>query len=553
VRALLAMQFKSRWWVYVVGILGVLCTNTCEVLVPKFVQYFVDFISKKQTPSFLQSISSQKEIGFYLLGGFFLSIFFLALSRVVWRLFLGQETHYSTASMKSAIFDRARFLPLGRISTDLNPGHLMNISASDVTRARYVFGWLLVGSADVLFLGLLSIGFMANLDFSLSLICLFYIPFLPFALKNLAKLEEKYHKESQQELSILNDASNQSVASIRLQKLTGSYSYWQKHLALLSESFRSKKLKVIIVSLKLFLINSALPLLSFTMLMIFGLPKVISGQMSIGEFIAFQSYLLIIQAPLMELGTIISEWQQCLGSLKRICSVLQEKEVNNLRKNGDKVKSSPAVYSVKNLSFSYPGTQQKILSNLSFEVKKGQRLGIHGPIGSGKSTLLQIMSGHILNSSGEIYFNGNNPQNLDHRDFKKHMRSVPQKSFLFADTLRNNLSMGTSYSDQELWRVLDIVEIKSEVEKMHNKLDTLLGEWGVNLSGGQKQRVCLARALLNAPKVLLLDDCLSAVDTLKEEQILNNLEKHFKNETLIWVAHRKSTLRLCSEFLELSA
>ena len=131
------------------------------------------------------------------------------------------------------------------------------------------------------------------------------------------------------------------------------------------------------------------------------------------------------------------------------------------------------------------------------------------------------------------------------------MSYVHQKPFLFADSIRNNIAIDTEYSDEQIWEFLDLAGLKSDIEGFDDQLDTPLGEWGINLSGGQKQRLTLARALARKPSLLFLDDCLSAVDTVTEEQILKNLDQQLKDTTLIWVAHRESTLKYCNKFLKL--
>ncbi|MBF0298587.1 MAG: ABC transporter ATP-binding protein [Oligoflexia bacterium] len=153
---------------------------------------------------------------------------------------------------------------------------------------------------------------------------------------------------------------------------------------------------------------------------------------------------------------------------------------------------------------------------------------------------------------GEVYFYGRPLREYSHATLREYMAIVPQKPFLFADTIKNNLLMGRQKCDEEIWHYLKIAGLEKDVLAMPDGIDTSLGEWGINLSGGQKQRLTLARALISAPKLLFLDDCLSAVDTVTEEQILRYLNEELKDTTLIWVAHRSSTLKYCNEILDLS-
>ena len=174
-----------------------------------------------------------------------------------------------------------------------------------------------------------------------------------------------------------------------------------------------------------------------------------------------------------------------------------------------------------------------------------------GPTGTGKSTLLHILLGLKTQYLGEALFLGKSVKTYEHTPLRQHLTMVSQDPFVFADTIRNNIQGGGHKSDEDIWAILDLVSLKEEVENFPDHLDTPLGEWGLNLSGGQKQRLTMARAFIREPSFLFLDDCLSSVDTLTEEKILENMATYLKDKTVIWVSHRKSTLRLCDRILEL--
>jgi len=162
------------------------------------------------------------------------------------------------------------------------------------------------------------------------------------------------------------------------------------------------------------------------------------------------------------------------------------------------------------------------------------------------------MAGLEQNFRGEVLFSGEDIKSYSHVSLRDNIKLVNQKNFLFSDTVRNNISLNQKLTDEELWHYLDVAGVATDVRTFSNGLDTALGEWGVNLSGGQKQRLTLARALAAKPKVLFLDDCLSAVDTVTERKILSSLDKELKGKSVIWVAHRESTLKYCDKILELS-
>ena len=272
--------------------------------------------------------------------------------------------------------------------------------------------------------------------------------------------------------------------------------------------------------------------------------------MSIGDFVAMQGLIVLLQDPLGELGFIISEWRKGFTSLDRLNKIYVNEKDHALLKSGKELIKEENILSVKKLSFSYDGGKE-IIKDLSFSMGQGDRLGIKGPIGAGKSTLVKLLAGFERDHRGEIKFHGKNYDEYSHVDLRRGITLVPQKPFLFAGPIRQNVGMDKKLSDTQIWHYLELADLKKDVEGFKDGLDTELGEWGINLSGGQKQRLTLARALARKPEFLLLDDCLSAVDTVTEEKILKNLDRELKDSSLIWVAHRDSTLKYCNKILDL--
>jgi ATP-binding cassette subfamily B protein len=230
-----------------------------------------------------------------------------------------------------------------------------------------------------------------------------------------------------------------------------------------------------------------------------------------------------------------------------------EKDKNLLKMANDQVLNFKApVIEIKNLSLSYQNSR-KVIKDFNITLNAGERLGIKGPIGSGKSSLLNILMRNLdeyEKLSGEVKLWGKSIEDFSPRELTALVAMVPQRPFLFADTLRNNLTLDLNIQDEKVWKILELVELKEDVSQFPLGINTQLGEWGINLSGGQKQRLSLARAVARDPKLLLLDDCLSAVDTKTEEKILQNLNNYFKETALVWVAHRDSTLKYCKQRLE---
>ncbi|MEO5667870.1 MAG: ABC transporter ATP-binding protein, partial [Bdellovibrionota bacterium] len=471
---------------------------------------------------------------------------------VGWRVYLAQQAHHVGAVMKSLVWDRSRFLPKIKLERDLRPGDLMNIATGDVNSARFPYSFTLVMVADMIWLFALTLTAMFFISAKLTLWTLILLPALPFVLHKLSVLEGKQHDSAQESLSDLSDLSAQAVSTVRLQRLTQTSAYWKARLFKSSHEYMMKRQSVIFTGLRFIPITGLTPILSYIVLLVIGIKEVLSGHLTVGSFVAMQSYIFLIQVPLIELGETVAEWQRGFTSLRRIAKIYQEPEAPRLRSGGLPVTSSEGpILEVKNLGYSLSESKIKIIDKLSLKLAPHERLGILGPVGSGKSTLISILAGFENDFEGQVLLHGQEIRLLEHAGLRKRIGIVPQKAFLFADTIRNNINLDMSLSDDEIWHFLKLSAVDEDVRSFTHGLDTRIGEWGVTLSGGQKQRLTLARALARKPEILLLDDCLSAIDTVTEERILQALDRELADTTLIWVAHRRSTLKYCDQILEM--
>lgn len=532
-------HLRQRKGLYAIGCFSVAITNLADIMVPKSIQWIIDH--------FVQT-STMYMTGFWVLLGTYVGQF---IARFVWRITLARETHLTEAQMKSLLWDRIRFLPEKVLQQRLTVGELMNVGAGDLRTARFVFGFTLVGTTDFLFLLIFALIAMFLIDVELSLAALAVMPLVPFAINRLAKLEHKFHTEAQERLSDLTDASSQAVSTIRLQRVSQTGIYWTQKLLESARRYQGSRFRVLKNEISFIPNTGIAPLVSYAVLLFYGAQKVFSGELTIGAFVAMQSFIFIVQGPLIELGYVISEWQRGFASLRRYLEVLNENEEPLLRRGGEVLTPRPEVFSVQSLTFAHDGAAHPLIRDLNLELKQGERLGIMGPVGSGKTTLIRILAGFNRDYQGSVRIFGTEIKQAEHHSLRKTLACVPQKAFLFADTLRNNVQLELELTDEELWHYLELAGLADDVRKFPNGLDTALGEWGINLSGGQKQRLTIARALASKASVLLFDDCLSAVDTVTEDKILRNLDLHFKDQTLVWVAHRRSTLKYCTKIIEM--
>lgn len=541
---------RRNWLVYTVGMVTMFLTNAMQVLSTRSLGWVVDFFLKKSVPTWVKLDSPEKV--FYLLFGIVLgSRILLIVGRVGWRLTLARQTHRSAGMMKKRLWDKVRFFPRKELDTTYSKGVLMNISTSDVGMARFIFGFTLVGFSDVVFLGIITLFALFSIEWKITLASLIVLVFVPLIVKKLSDVEGQRFDEAQDKLSEFNDLSSQVVSSIRLQRLTQTGPYWEKRLASSAENYRQKHIFAVFTSLRYIPVMGAASVLTYLIIFGIGIVAVLKDHISVGDFVAMQSLIFLLEQPLMGLGFVVSDIRKAFTSLQRLHEVYEAKQDVGLISEGQSPLAQEKIIEASQLSFSYENSDQKILNNFNISISQKERLGIMGPIGAGKSTLLQILSGLERNVEGKVLFCGKPFSEYSHHELRQFVAIVPQKPFLFADNIRNNLCLERTFTDEELWHFLEVAGLKSDVEGFPHKLDTQLGEWGINLSGGQKQRMTLARAIARKPQVLFLDDCLSAVDTVTEEKILRAMDQELKDTTLIWVAHRKSTLKYCHRIIEL--
>ena len=545
--------FRRHWLVYLGGALAMLASTGAQALVPRIVQWCVDVVSGGPIPQFLSAAGGAAGAWRSLLLLFVVVLLVEAVGRRYWRLTLGQETHRMAGRLKQGLWDRIRFLPRARLSGDLSPGVLMNVAAGDVGTARLIFGWTLIGLLDTGFLLTFAVVSMVLIDPMVTLAALGALAVLPAAARRTARTQASLHSVAQEDLGRLNELITQVVSTIRLHRLSRSGPRWTRRLGEVAEEYRRRRLEVVSSFLRLLLLISVPIVMSYGIVFLLGIPRVLRGEMTVGEFVALQGYILLLQPPLMELGFVSAEWQRGVASLGRIRDVLLAPVEAELRPAGGRcaLVSGAPLWEIRNLTWCPPNGGGPVLDRLSFTLQRGEWLGVRGPVGSGKSTLIQILAGLEHRFTGEVRLGGRPIQEWPPEEVRRMVALVEQRPFLFADTVRANVALNQRLTDEDLWSLLSAVGLADEIRALPRRLDTQLGEWGINLSGGQKQRLTIARALARRAPVLLLDDCLSAVDTVTEEGILSRLQTVSAGVTVVWTAHRPSTLRRCTHQLEL--
>jgi ATP-binding cassette subfamily B protein len=549
---------------YLFGTVAMGIVSASEAAMPKFIQWTIDTLTPgsqltKQIPRLFARPTPEATLNMLVLG-FLATLVIGWFGRLSWRQTLARRTHVEGYFYKNRFWNALRHQPLNFFHT-YPLGDLMNRGTSDINRVRAIHGFSLVMTYDVIFFTTLSAIGMFFIDVQLTLLTFLVVPFLPRTMNKINRLEYSLHLRAQRKLSKLSDVIVQTLSTIRLQRATASEDLWQQSMQREAESYAQKRIVMLRTGWKIYPLSAVPVLAAYLLLLTLGVYKISTGTLTIGGFVAFQSYVLLLQGPLSELGEVLAEWQTGFASFARVVEILNlkvtprhNKEATGTEKSAPHptwAASGESLIDIQNLSLKYPGAALSALKEVSLKIKAGEKIGITGPIGAGKSTLLGVLAGISTGYEGTVKIKDQLLPDFSNEERTGLITVIPQKSFLFAGSIRDNLVLDAAYTDDMLWDALTSVQLADDVRLMPAGLDSWIGEGGLNLSGGQKQRLAIARALLRKTDIILLDDCLSAVDAVTEEKILRAFETHFARQTVIWVAHRKSTLALCSRIIHM--
>ncbi len=430
-------------------------------------------------------------------------------------------------------------------------GDLMNRISEDVGRVRMYVGPAVMYTINTFIRFSVVIFYMYRVSPKLTFITLLPLPILSYFIFKLSSEINKKSTEFQKNLSVLSSFSQEFFSGVRVIKSYSIENYKQDDFSNLAMESNEKSLKL--AKTQAFFGPLMLLLIGISNLLIISIGgfMYINGSITnIGVIAKFILYINMLVWPVASLGWVSSLVQEAEASQKRINEFLKiEPDIKN--ETSTKMQFEGEI-TFKNVSLIYEDTNIKALDNISFEVKKGETLAIIGRTGSGKSTILSLISRLHDPTSGDVIIDGIALPKANLESLRSSIGVVPQDAFLFSDTIKNNIKFGKeNATDDEVIQVAKYADVHENIMNFKDKYDTILGERGITLSGGQKQRVSIARALIKNPEILLLDDCLSAVDTETEEAILNNLEIVCKNKTTIIVSHRVSSAKNANKIIVL--
>ncbi len=421
-------------------------------------------------------------------------------------------------------------------------GDLMNRISEDVSRVRMYLGPALMYTINIFILFYLVISKMLSISTILTLYVLTPLPILAILVYFVSSNINKRSEQVQNQLSITTTISQESFSGIKIIKAFGNEMNIWKSFLNSCKSYTQKQIQLVKIEAFFYPLIITMIGMSTIFTVYIGGIESFKGNITTGNIAEFIIYVNMLAWPVTSVGWITSIVQRAAASQERINNFLfLEPEIKNNTTNITKISGD---INFKNISLTYDDTNIKALDNISFSIKDGSTLGIFGKTGSGKSTIANLICRLIESNEGSIMFEKNNIQDLNLFQLRSQIGYVPQDGYLFSGTIKENIAFGSNYINEEkIIMAARKAEILEEIESFSDKFNTIVGERGVKLSGGQRQRLAIARTFYKKPELFIFDDCLSAIDTTKEQKILKNLNIESNEKTTIIISHRISTLK----------
>lgn len=546
--------YKYRWRL-LPGVLFVIISNLFAVLPAQVIRIAFDLVNENIALFRLLNGFNRQELISKIFGQsllfFGVIVLILALIRGLFLFFMRQTiilmSRHIEYDLKNEIYLHYQKLSMAFYRRN-NTGDLMNRVTEDVSRVRMYLGPGIMYTINTIVLFILVIVSMFNVNTRLTVFSLLPLPILAITIYYVHSMINHRSEKIQEQLSSLSSFVQETFSGIRVIKAYVREDDIRRKFNVESENYKSHSMSLVQIQALFYPIMLLLVGLSTIITVYIGGVEVMNGNISSGNIAEFIVYVNQLTFPVMSLGWVTSLIQRAAASQKRINEFLNTNpEINSV--SGEKTDLQGNI-TFKNVSFKYPDTGIQAIKNISFEVKNGEFLAIIGRTGSGKSTIANLLMRMYDADNGQILLDGKPIGRLDIQHFRQQIGFVPQEVFLFSETIYNNIAFGmTEAQPGKVEMAAKNAAVFENIMEFDKGFQTLIGERGITLSGGQKQRLSIARAIIKEPQILIFDDCLSAVDTRTEEEILGNLSNLMKNKTSILIAHRVSTIKNADRIL----
>jgi ATP-binding cassette subfamily B multidrug efflux pump len=536
---------------FILGLICVVLSSTFQLLSPWVLRFAIDDLTI--------GVTTQKLVTYagLLLGVACIRAVFQFLMR---RILIGasREIEYD---IRNAFFSRLQQMPLGYYQAR-RTGDLMSRATNDLNAVRMMIGPAVMYSAGTILVFAVAIVLMISIDARLTLIALIPMPLVSISVKYFGSAIHKRFEAIQAQLADLSAVVQEALAGVRVVRAYNQERYEIGRFSAANDEYIRRNR--VLIRLQGMFYPSMTLFLGFGALLVLwvGSREVIHGRITLGDFVAFNSYLVMLSWPMIAFGWVTNMLQRGMASWKRMLEIMDavpDIDDSHVTEPGRVVPLTGAI-EIRHLTFTYPGADRPVLDDVSLRIERGQTVAFVGATGSGKSTLISLLPRLHEPPAATVFMDGVDVREIPLERLRGAIGFVPQEPFLFSDTIAENMAFGVQHAGPiepdpgprtpdhgsrptSLHDVAAIARLDKDVESFPKGYDTAVGERGITLSGGQKQRTALARAVMVDPRVLILDDALSAVDTYTEEEILTRLKDVMRQRTSIIVAHRVSTVR----------
>jgi ATP-binding cassette, subfamily B, multidrug efflux pump len=526
---------KILFW----GLLTVIGSNIFTVVQPMFLGKAVDELKHGiETRTLVSSdllVWAGLIVGFSLVAGFFT---FLTRQTII---VISRHIEFDLRNDFLAHLQKLSYSYFQNTPT----GDLMAHATNDISSVRNVVGPGIMYPSDTLMTLTFVLIMMFMNDWQLTLLTLIPMPLVSFAVYRLGKLINKKFTERQEQFSALTTRAQETLSGVRVVRAYVREEYEEKRFHALSWDYLKKNLVLAQVQSIMWPLMFVLVGLSLVIAIYGGGLKVIEGRMTIGTLTAFTAYLTMLIWPMIAFGWVTNLLQQGAASMGRLATILEtEPEIRNTESTDQAINDIQGSIEFRNVSFTHKSTTKPTLKNINLSIKTGMTVAVVGYTGTGKSTLVNLIPRLYDITDGRLLIDGYDIRSIPLEVLRSNIGFVPQETFLFSETIAENIRYGVDHtSEEDMKASSEISQISQDILEFPKQYETTIGERGITLSGGQKQRTSIARALMREPKILILDDALSAVDTYTEERILHRLHEYMKGRTSIIISHRISTVK----------
>ncbi|WP_353462172.1 ABC transporter ATP-binding protein [Mammaliicoccus sciuri] len=530
--------FKDHWKRYTIAIILLLIANVIEVLPPWIVGQTIDKISDR---------SLTEQIYHQLVIIFIIVLILAYIVNYIWRTLIFSGSQILESIMRRKLMQK--FLSMSPTFFEKNrTGDLMAKSTNDLNQIRNTAGIGILTLIDsTTFMGTIILTMGITVSWKLTLCALIPLPLLAILEIELGKRIHKRYLISQKSFGDMNDSVLESIEGVRVTRAYVQEDKLNKDFKNMTESVVEKFMNVEKMDAFFQPITIIITAMSQVIGIGYGAFLVNSGEMTIGGLISFTVYLNMLVWPMFSVGILINIMQRGNASIDRVEETLNEAEtVLDVENNG----MPSHDIGMNSVVFKYPSSESINLNNINIILGKGETLGIVGATGSGKTTLIKQILKEYPTGDGEIVLGDTNINQISKSDLRSLIGYVSQENILFSRSIRDNIRFGKSdATDNEIEEAIKLAYFEKDIERLPQGLETLVGEKGIAISGGQKQRIAIARALIMDPKILILDDALSAVDAKTEKKIIQNIQKYRQGKTTIIATHRLSGVKHANQIV----